>query len=219
MPWKPQPDAVPGLSRLPGRFVTLVPFSEPGMPSAIGEALSQVPRTLWTLMTNAAPSSAEDLAATLAVADGHQDQQVMGILDSEGSVAGMASFQRIRPDHGCAELGSILFAENLQRTRGATEAIALMAGHLFDHLDYRRCEWKTHGLNKRSQDAAIRLGFKAEGVFRQDMWLKGRNRDTHWYSIIDREWPGVKAAFDAWLSDDNMDANGRQIRPLASFRD
>jgi len=142
----------------------------------------------------------------------------MGIFNHDGLPVGMASFLRIREEHGSAEVGLIFFAEAFQRTRGATEVILLMARHLFDDLGYRRCEWKTHGLNKRSQQAAVRLGFQPEGVFRNDMWLKGRSRDTHWYSIIDSEWATVKTAFEGWLSDDNFDASGQQIRPLASFR-
>ncbi|NRA29426.1 MAG: GNAT family N-acetyltransferase [Parvularculaceae bacterium] len=218
MTWTPQPDAVPGLKRLAGRFVTMVPLAEPGMAAAMGDSLSQVSPGLWEFMTDPAPSSAKALEDQLTAYNQPAAHQVMGIVDARGDVVGMASYLRIRPEHGSAELGSILFNEALQRTRGATEVISLMAGHMFDELGYRRCEWKTHGLNKRSQDAAIRLGFKAEGVFRQDMWLKGRNRDTYWYSILDTEWPQVKAAFDAWMSDDNVDANGQQIRPLASFR-
>ncbi|TMC73911.1 MAG: GNAT family N-acetyltransferase, partial [Chloroflexi bacterium] len=105
-----------------------------------------------------------------------------------------------------------------QRTRKATEAIFLLAGHAFDDLGYRRLEWKCDSLNEPSRRAAERFGFVYEGVFRQHMVVKGRNRDTAWFSMTDGEWPVRRTAFKAWLSPENFDENGRQRRSLAAVR-
>jgi RimJ/RimL family protein N-acetyltransferase len=132
---------------------------------------------------------------------------------------GMASFMRMVPDHGVIEIGHIWFAPELQRTREATEAIFLLAGHAFDDLGYRRLEWKCDSLNLPSRRAAERFGFTYEGVFRQHMVVKGRNRDTAWFSITDGEWPVRKSAFEAWLAPGNFDDEGRQRKSLSAVRD
>jgi RimJ/RimL family protein N-acetyltransferase len=129
--------------------------------------------------------------------------------------AGVASFMRMDPANGVIEIGNIWFGAPLQRTPAATEAIYLMSRYAFDELGNRRLEWKCNAANARSRAAALRFGFTFEGVFRQHMIVKGRNRDTAWYSIIDAEWPDVKARFEAWLDPANFDADGRQKRPLA----
>jgi RimJ/RimL family protein N-acetyltransferase len=132
---------------------------------------------------------------------------------------GMAAFMRMAPEHGVIEIGHIWFSPTLQRTRSATEAIYLMARHSFDDLGYRRLEWKCDALNEPSRRAAERFGFTFEGVFRQHMVVKGRNRDSAWFSILDGEWPRIRAAFEAWLASDNFDADGRQRQSLAAVRD
>jgi RimJ/RimL family protein N-acetyltransferase len=121
---------------------------------------------------------------------------------------------RIEPSHRVIEVGNILYTPRLQRTRGATEAMFLMARHAFEDLRYRRYEWKCNALNEPSRRAALRLGFRFEGIFRQHMIIKGRNRDTAWYATLDGEWPDRKAVFEQWLSPENFDADGRQIRRL-----
>jgi RimJ/RimL family protein N-acetyltransferase len=107
----------------------------------------------------------------------------------------------------------------LQRTRQATEAIYLMARHVFDDLGYRRLEWKCDALNEPSRRAALRFGFTFEGVFRQHMIVKRRNRDSAWFSILDGEWPGIRAAFEAWLEPENFGEGGRQRQSLSAVRD
>lgn len=131
---------------------------------------------------------------------------------------GMAAFMRMDPEHGVIEIGHIWFAPPLQRTRKATEAIYLMARHTFDDLGYRRLEWKCDALNEPSRRAAERFGFTFEGVFRQHMVVKGRNRDSAWFSILDGEWPVIRAAFEAWLAPANFDAEGLQRRSLSEIR-
>jgi len=130
----------------------------------------------------------------------------------------MASYLRITPAHGVIEVGYIWYSPALQRTRMATEAMYVMARHAFEDLGYRRYEWKCNALNEPSRRAALRLGFAYEGVFRQHMVVKDRNRDTAWYSMLDSEWPAAKAAFEAWLQPGNFDAEGRQLRGLAELR-
>jgi RimJ/RimL family protein N-acetyltransferase len=136
-----------------------------------------------------------------------------------GTARGMASLMRIKPEHGVIEIGHIWFAPVLQRTRQATEAIYLLARHSFDDLGYRRLEWKCDSLNAPSRRAAERFGFVFEGVFRQHMVVKGRNRDTAWFSITDGEWPARRAAFEAWLLPENFDGEGRQRSSLVDIRD
>jgi RimJ/RimL family protein N-acetyltransferase len=136
---------------------------------------------------------------------------------AEGA-AGLASWMRFDPAMGVIEIGHIHLAPSLQRTRAATEALYLMMRQVFDAWGYRRLEWKCDALNEPSRRAAQRLGFVFEGIFRQHLVVKGRNRDTAWYSIIDREWPIVKAALEAWLAAENFDVSGRQRKSLASLR-
>ena len=124
---------------------------------------------------------------------------------------------RIEPRHRVIEVGSILYTRALQRTRGATEAMYLLARYVFEELEYRRYEWKCNALNAPSRSAALRLGFTFEGIFRQHMIVKGRSRDTAWYSMIDAEWAARKAAFERWLAPENFDSDGRQKRPLGSI--
>jgi len=135
-----------------------------------------------------------------------------------GRALGMASFLRVEPGHGVIEVGHIWYSPALQRTRLATDAMYVMARHVFDDLGYRRYEWKCNALNEPSRRAAVRLGFTFEGVFRQHMVIKGENRDTAWYSLLDGEWPAAKGAFEAWLRPENFDAEGRQLRSLAELR-
>ena len=137
------------------------------------------------------------------------------ILDSvSGRAVGYASYMRIEAVHRVIEVGSILYTPRLQRTALATEAMYLMARHVFEDLGYRRYEWKCNALNQPSRRAALRLGFVFEGIFRQHMIIKGRNRDTAWYAMTDRDWPGIKAAFEAWLDPANFDSSGRQKQKL-----
>jgi RimJ/RimL family protein N-acetyltransferase len=148
-----------------------------------------------------------------------EDPLFYAIVDrAAGAARGMASFLRMEPQHGVIEIGHIWFAPALQRTRQATEAIFVLARHAFDDLGYRRLEWKCDSLNAPSRKAAERFGFVFEGVFRQHMVVKGRNRDTAWYSMTDGEWPARRAAFEAWLAPDNFSAGGAQRRSLAEIR-
>jgi len=135
-----------------------------------------------------------------------------------GRAVGVASLMRIDPAAGVIEVGGINYAPPLQRTPAATEAMCLLMHRVFDELGYRRYEWKCDSLNAPSRGAALRLGFRYEGLFRQATVYKGRNRDTCWFSILDSEWPALKAAFERWLDPGNFDAAGRQQQSLSSLR-
>jgi RimJ/RimL family protein N-acetyltransferase len=136
-----------------------------------------------------------------------------------GVPSGVCSYLAIVPDHGTIEIGNIWFAPALQRTAAATEAIFLLARHAFDELGYRRLEWKCNALNAPSRNAALRFGFRFEGVFEHHRVVKGRNRDTAWFAITDVRWPAVRAAFTQWLAHANFDAAGVQRRPLRTLMD
>lgn len=133
-----------------------------------------------------------------------------------GKVVGVASLMRIVPEHGVVEVGHINYAPALQKTPAGTEAQYLLMRRAFDELGYRRYEWKCNNANEGSKAAALRYGFGFEGVFRKHMVVKGKNRDTAWFSIIDSEWPAIRAAFERWLDPGNFDAAGRQKTALAA---
>jgi RimJ/RimL family protein N-acetyltransferase len=121
---------------------------------------------------------------------------------------------RIEAKHGVIEVGGVMYSPELQRSRIATEAMYLFARYVFEDLGNRRFEWKCDSLNEPSRRAAKRLGFQFEGIFRQHMMIKGENRDTAWFSMLDTEWPARKAAFERWLDPANFTAAGTQLRPL-----
>jgi len=131
---------------------------------------------------------------------------------------GIANYMRIREEAGSVEVGFIVFSKVLRQTPLATEAMYLMARHIFEDLGYRRYEWKCNNHNEASKRAAKRFGFVFEGVFRQDAVVKGENRDTAWFSILDSEWPKIKAAFEAWLEPENFDVDGQQRQRLEDMR-
>jgi len=133
-----------------------------------------------------------------------------------GLAQGLGSFMRITPSHGVIEIGHILIAPPMQRSTAASEAIMRMVDWAFS-AGYRRVEWKCDALNAPSRRAAERYGFVFEGVFRQHMIVKGRNRDTAWYAIVDADWPAIRTRWQGWLDPANFDEEGRQRRPLGAF--
>jgi RimJ/RimL family protein N-acetyltransferase len=174
---------------------------------------------LWEHLAYGPFASPSEFATWLEARAASTDPLFFAVVAKESMRAlGMASYMRIVPDQGVIEIGHIWFAPELQRTRGATEAIFVLAREAFDGLGYRRLEWKCDSLNGPSRRAAERFGFRYEGVFRQHMVVKGRNRDTAWFAMTDGEWPLRRAAFEAWLSPANFDENGRQRRSLAAVR-
>ncbi len=174
---------------------------------------------LWTYIPMGPFDNLEAFRRTMERAHDNLGWQTMVLVRPEDDrVMGTASYMRIRPEHGAVETGSIVLGDGLRRSRAATEAHFLMAAHVFDGLGYRRYEWKCDNANAASRRAAQRLGFVFEGIFRKDMVVKGRNRDTAWFSITDEEWPALKAGFQAWLHPDNFDRAGNQLRTLEDCR-
>jgi RimJ/RimL family protein N-acetyltransferase len=169
---------------------------------------------------DAPPDSRAAFEPWLARAAASDDPLYFAVVDQDtGRAEGRMTFMRVDRTHGVIETGNILFGPRLARTRGATEAVYLQARHAFEDLGYRRFEWKCNDLNERSKRAAERLGFTFEGVFRQHMIVKGRNRDTAWYAMLDSEWPARRRDFELWLSPDNFDEAGRQRVRLSACRD
>jgi RimJ/RimL family protein N-acetyltransferase len=175
---------------------------------------------LWEFMSYGPFAGQDEFTKWLAQGAASSDPLFYAVVDRKSMRAlGMASYLRIVPEHGVIEIGHIWFAPEIQRTRQATEAIFLLESQAFDELGYRRLEWKCNALNGPSRRAAERFGFTFEGVFRQHMVIKGRNRDTAWYAITDVEWPLIRAAFETWLAPDNFDDAGRQRRSLSAVRE
>src|SRR5271165_595237 len=156
--------------------------------------------------------------AWLAAACANPDRLYHAIRDNaEGQAVGVAVYQNCVPTMGTIEIGGLVFSPRLQRRPAATEAMFLMMRRVFDELGYRRYEWKCDSLNLPSRAAAVRLGFQYEGLFRQAMITRGRNRDTAWFSVIDRDRPALRAAFERWLDPGNFAADGTQRRRLADL--
>ncbi len=173
---------------------------------------------LWTYLAYGPFADPGAFERWLAERERSSDPLFFAIVDrASGRAAGMASYLNIVPANGSIEIGHIWFAPPLQKTRAATEAIFVLARHVFDDLGYRRLEWKCDALNAASRRAARRFGFTYEGTFRQHMVVKGRNRDTAWFALLDRDWPEVRAAFERWLAPANFDAAGRQRSALSAL--
>jgi len=173
---------------------------------------------LWTYLPNGPYRDPGELRDALRIAAASEDPLFFALVPlPSGEPAGVASYLRITPDHGVIEIGHIWFGASLRRTAAATEAVYLLAANAFDGLGYRRLEWKCDALNRASRRAAQRFGFRFEGVFRNHMVVKGRNRDTAWFAITDDEWPAVRAGFEAWLDGGNLDAAGQQMRGLGEL--
>jgi RimJ/RimL family protein N-acetyltransferase len=213
--------AAPTTRTLAGRFVTLRALDPAADATALFEGTHGPDVTLvWRYLSDGPYADLRTFTAALERKAASRDPLYFSIVDNEsGTAVGSAAFLRIDPPNRVIEVGSILYARRLQRTTGGTEAMYLMAREAFDGLGYRRYEWKCNAFNEPSRRAAVRLGFTFEGAFRQHMIVKGRNRDTAWYSMLDSEWPRVKAAFERWLDPSNFDSEGRQRQSLAVLRD
>ena len=206
---RPRPRGGP----LEGRYCRLVP-PDPGQAAALFAAYDRDDGRNWTYLPQDKPRDAAEMAARLALMAASTDPLFYTVLTEDGPV-GTASFLRIDPANGVLEVGWISFSPLLQRSPASTEAMFLMTDHVLGALGYRRYEWKCDALNAPSRTAAERLGFTYEGTFRQAVCVKGRNRDTAWFSLLDHEWPARRRAFIDWLDPANFDAEGRQRTRLA----
>lgn len=214
--WEPRP--LPGREGLEGRHVRVEPMVDERHFADLERAF-RGHSGLWDYMAYGPFEGERDFHAFAAGTYLGPDPMFHAIVPkTSGKAEGCAALMRLDPAHGVAEIGHICLSPRLQRTRAATEAFRLLFGRVFDELGYRRLEWKCNDENTPSKRAAERYGFVFEGLFRQHMVTKGRNRDTAWFSIVDGEWPGVKAGFERWLADANFDAEGRQKRSLGECR-
>jgi RimJ/RimL family protein N-acetyltransferase len=173
---------------------------------------------MWTYLPYGPFESAEQYRDRMGRFASDTSMVVFAIVDAATERAGgVAAYLRAAPEYGSVEVGHIALSPRLQRTVAATEALALMMGHVFNDLGYRRYEWKCDALNLPSRRAAKRLGFTYEGTFRQAVVVKDRNRDTAWFSVTDGEWQRLKPVFAAWLAPANFDALGQQRQALSDL--
>jgi RimJ/RimL family protein N-acetyltransferase len=216
--WMPR--LMPPRSAMAGRFCSVEPLDLAAHADALHHAYDHDPDGRLTTYLPWGPFAGRaERDAFLASYCLGSDPFFHAIVDAaSGQAQGIAAFMRIDRHMGVIEIGGIWLSPLLQRRPAATEAMALMMARAFDELNYRRYEWKCDALNAPSRAAALRLGFHFEGIFRQAVVYKGRNRDTAWFSVTDGEWPLLKQAFQRWLDPANFDAEGCQRRQLASFR-
>ena len=201
-----------------GRFCRLEPLDPARHATDLFEAFSlDRSGAMWTYLPYGPFEGFEAYVGWMKSACLGDDPLFFAIIDSSsGRAVGVASFMRIDPAMGVIEVGHLGFSPRLQRTPAATEAMYLMMRRAFE-LGYRRYEWKCDSLNEPSRAAALRFGFAYEGLFRQAVVVKGRNRDTAWYSVIDAEWPALRDAFERWLARANFDAQGAQRQRLSEL--
>src|SRR3984957_16570624 len=208
----PSPAPRPQPRVLTGRVVTLRPFDLPAQAEVLYQATHGPERDdLWRYMNEGPFPSLAAFQAAFEKKQGSTDPLFFAIVENAtGLPVGQASYLRIEPAHRVIEVGNIVFTPALQRSCGEPEAMYLMARHFFEVVGHRPYEWKWHALNHPSRRAALRLGFAFEGIFRQHTIVKGRNRDTAWFSMLDLEWPHRRASFERWLAPSNFDPDGRQ---------
>ena len=218
--WTPREK--PHLQAMEGRFVSLEPLNAAKHGDGLYEA-SIVPdaadRFRWLFETP--PESRAAYQPWLDKVEASTDPIFFTVIDKKtGKIAGRQTYMRTDTANGVTEIGNIYWGPLISQTPASTEAFYLFARHIFDDLGYRRFEWKLNNDNAPSHKAALRFGFKFEGIFRQHMIVKGQNRDTAWYAMTNHDWKSsVKPALEKWLAPSNFDANGQQIATLATLRD
>lgn len=213
--WEPRQPPAP--VTLTGRYVTVAPLSSAQYADLYAAVCGPEDDDLWTYRAIEKPTSLPELWMHLAGILEQPDQVTFALTPQGRHAEGIATYARLQPAHGQIEVAGVLLARTLQRTPAATEAIHLLLRHAFDDLGYRRFEWKCDSLNEPSRRAAARLGFRYEGRFRHHLVVKGRNRDTDWFSITDAEWAAVREAHEQWLDPANFDDSGRQRSSLSAL--
>lgn len=207
---------LPAIDFLEGRYARIEALSvEKHAEDLLAVYGPDTPREMWTYLFQEPVADMEELISLLNQMLARKDCFFYAILDREtGKALGTFSLMRIDQNNRIVEVGTVIFSPELKGTRIGTEAQYLLARYVFEELNYRRYEWKCDALNLPSRRAAERLGFVYEGTFRQAVVYKGRTRDTDWLSMIDKDWPQVKARLEAWLAPKNFDKNGRQCKSL-----
>ncbi|WP_234988867.1 GNAT family N-acetyltransferase [Tropicibacter naphthalenivorans] len=207
---RPRPAHIP----LAGHWATLTPTRESDAQGLLDAFAEDTSGKGWTYLPDAPWISLADATAFCRMAQGSADPMFYTVTDRAGVISGFLSLLRIDPGVGSVEVGYIHFAPRLQRTPTATEAIFLLLSQCLDDLGYRRFEWKCDALNAPSRAAAQRFGFAPEGVFRNATVYKGRSRDTAWFAMTDGDWQDIRPRYAAWLSPENFDDKGQQIKRL-----
>ena len=212
--WTPR--RLPDVDELAGRYCRLERLSVARHGTGLSNCfVDQSTPDQWTYLGYGPFESHQAFVGWLAGQERIQDPRFFAVwVTGDPAPSGLISLLRIDQHMGSIEIGHVHFGRELRRTRAATEAVFLLIKHVFDNLGYRRCEWKCDSLNQASRRAAERLGFQFEGVFREDRVYKGRNRDTAWYSLIDKQWPEVKQQIQLWLLPENFDEQGMQFKSL-----
>ena len=205
----------PQRTALDGRYARLEPLSLAHAEALYRVAIADPGR--FSFLFDVPPANLADLRAWIERGMKSEDYLFHTVIDrATGEATGRQALMRVVPEHGVIEIGNILWGPAVARTRVSTEAFYLAARYVFDELGYRRFEWKCNDRNEPSKAAALRFGFTFEGVFRQHMVVKGQSRDSAWFSIIDREWPVIRAGFERWLDPSNFDSAGRQNARLVT---
>jgi RimJ/RimL family protein N-acetyltransferase len=218
---------LPSAKTIPGRTIALEKLELKHAEDLFNVTGGSEParEALWDYMFDEPYTDINTFKESIASKSASSDPFFYAIIDQRntlptfGKAIGYLSLMRMVPSHLNIEIGNVMYSSALQRTTGATEAIYLLAQHSFHDLGYRRLEWKCHSLNEPSRRAALRLGFTFEGIFRQHMIVKGRSRDTAWFSIVKDEWDAsLKSAMEKWLDVENFQENGTQIKSLQGLR-
>ena len=215
--WQPRP--YPQRVVLEGQYCRLEPLSLQHADALFAAHQQAADTRNWTWLLREPEGSVEEYRQWIARVESLQDPLHFAVIDiPTQQPVGSLALMRIEPNHGVMEVGHVHFSPLLSRTPASTEAQWLLMRYAFETLGYRRYEWKCNSFNDPSRRAALRLGFQFEGRFRQALVIKGHNRDTDWFSIIDGEWPALDRAFQAWLAADNFTADGKQRQSLEAFR-
>jgi len=220
-----EPARVPEPLVLQGRYCRLEPLdADKHLEDLFTASSSDNAASLFRYLPVPPPESLDALLQWITTAAASPDPLFFAVVDIRpesptfGRACGRQALMRIEPLHRVIEIGNIFWGLQIARSAVATEANYLFARYIFDELGYRRYEWKCDSLNQPSRNAAHRFGFSYEGHFRRAVIVRGRSRDTSWFSIIDEQWPALKAAYQAWLDPANFDHAGQQIKSLAEMR-
>ena len=217
--WTPRP--LPERTVIDGQYCRLEPLNATQHAETFWNAVRSAPDDrAWTYLAVGPFADGDAYREHLAHTAASQDPLHYAVVDKRtGQAVGSLALMRIDPKNGVIEVGFVTFTPLLQRTPLSTEAQFLLMRYVFEHLGYRRYEWKCDSLNAPSRTAAERLGFQFEGIFRQAIVYKGRSRDTAWFSIMDHEWPDIRTAFERWLAVENFDGQGQQLTRLQALRE
>ncbi len=215
----PHPAPPPSPVILKGVFCQLEPLTTAHAPDLFAAVRGLQNDARHQYLLEFPPKSEQEMAAWIAQVNTKPDIMFFALIDKKtGKCGGRQALMRIRAEHGSIEIGSILWGQGIAKTALGTEALYLIAKHIFEDLGYRRFEWKCNNHNAPSKKAALRFGFKFEGIFRNDLILKNANRDTAWFSMLDYEWKDLKPIYQNWLASENFDGDGKQKSSLATPR-